>query len=142
MIEFQGEEAMAHVRAETWKRIQAAGVYTQNKIMEVLNVPNSGERRKRTRNTAVGKKGSSYTVYANPSRPGEPPHKITGFLQGNVAIEEHPGELRVRVGIRDNAYYGIFLEEGTKNMDARPFLKFVITAYRPQIAAMADGVIR
>jgi len=49
------------------------------------------------------------------SEPGEPPRKITGFLQRNVTMRVHPGGDRVDVGLFKNAIYGYYLERGIRN---------------------------
>jgi hypothetical protein len=89
------------------ERMLRAALYFQTAHKQNLNTPNSGVRHRRTRNTAAGKKGSSYTTYDNPSRPGEFPHKITGQGQAGVMYgPETPEEvidktdMVVRIGHR------------------------------------------
>lgn len=70
-----------------------AMVFFQTTHMQKLNVPNTGVSVKRKHDTRqiIGmsivtgfKKGSTYTIYPNPSKPGEYPRKITGQGQAGV----------------------------------------------------------
>jgi HK97 gp10 family phage protein len=71
---------------------------------------------------------------ANPSQPGDPPHKQTGHLRRSVAHEVDATSLTARVGT--NVRYGRFLELGTSNMEARPWLRRALNEMMPQIKAM------
>ncbi len=133
------DEAQEQVNAEAWNRLRQATVFFHGTVQQVLNVPNTGERRKRTRNTVAGRKGSQYTVYPNPSLPGEPPRKRTGWLQRNVVYRFVKAELRALVGITVNAPYGLFLELGTRMMDARPWLAATLRKVWPQLQTILGG---
>jgi HK97 gp10 family phage protein len=53
------------------------------------------------------------------SRPGEPPNVDTGALRNSIRWEEEaPGTVYVMDGVE----YGAYLELGTENMAARPFM--------------------
>lgn len=58
---------------------------------------------------------------SNPSKPGEPPHKQKGDLRASVTHERDGSRLLFRVGT--NKEYGRWLELGTANMAARPWLR-------------------
>jgi hypothetical protein len=60
--------------------------------------------------------------YDQPSKPGEPPRKRTGFGQLNVAMEFDASKPRGRIGETANAAYMIYLQFGTKHIAARPWL--------------------
>ncbi len=120
-----------------WQGLQRATVYAQAQLMQALNVPNSGERRKRTRNTSAGTKGSTFTVYPYPSRPGEPPRKRTGWLQAHVQYRLDRPTLSSTLGVGQNALYGIFLDLGTRTVAARPWLLATVNKVLPQLAALA-----
>jgi len=53
-----------------------------------------------------------------PSRPGAHPHKDSGFLSDNFDIIREGHKLFLRT-----PQYGIYLETGTKNMAARPWIR-------------------
>ena len=61
-----------------------------------------------------------------PSAPGEPPHKVTGFLQTNIGWIS-PRVLMRRIGTgqgsKSSVGYAFFLEFGTRFMAARPWLR-------------------
>lgn len=91
-----------------------AVVHYHNKLQESLNVSAGPRRVKRVRDTSHtamgGPVGSSYTVYDNPSKIGEPPHKRTGNLQRNVKYELDKKNGVARIGVTPSALYGIFHE--------------------------------
>lgn len=60
--------------------------------------------------------------YPPASAPGEYPHKRTGNLRRSIDIWVNRKTLEGYVGPTEDAPYGIFLEYGTRKMDARPFL--------------------
>lgn len=79
---------------------------------------------------AQGQKGRGKLMYgAFPSRPGEPPHKQTGRLQTSIASER--SGLEARVGT--NLQYGRWLELGTRDVEARPWLRPAFNALVPAI---------
>lgn len=129
-LHWNGNEAHKFVVSAGWDGIRRAAHRYWEVLVQVLNVPNSGVRTK-------GRSGKSHTVYPNPSRPGEPPHKRTGFLQRNVKEEFDAPNLTARVGVTVNARYGLFLELGTKRMAARPWLLATLRNCWGQLTALA-----
>ena len=61
------------------------------------------------------------TVWLTPSKPGDPPHIRTGLLKSSIGHDFQEGGLVGRVGT--DLKYGKFLELGTVNMEARPYLR-------------------
>jgi hypothetical protein len=59
-------------------------------------------------------------VGLDPSKPGEPPKKVTGHLQRMIMHELDRSKGKARVGT--NVVYGKFLELGTRIMRRRPWL--------------------
>lgn len=55
------------------------------------------------------------------SVPGQPPSRDKGNLYNSVVVTSSKGVIRVRT-----VNYGLFLEGGTSNMDARPFVRPVL----------------
>jgi len=121
------EAATADLRQRAWEGLARAVVHLHTRLLERLNVPNTGTR---------GRRGG--TVYRNPSRPGEPPRKITGWLQRNVVYELDVGGLKARVGLAANATYGAYLELGTHRVRPRPWLLSTLEQERPYMAALAS----
>ena len=61
------------------------------------------------------------------SSPGYPPNVDTGALSGSIHVRRSgPLERTVEDGVE----YGLFLEEGTSNMEARPWMTPAIEAWR------------
>src|SRR5579862_4417139 len=121
-LHWQGDQAIAEVKALGWERLQRVVAFYWTAVTEALSVSNPRVPRTRTRTTKNGAKGSTYATYPTPSKPGEPPRKRTGWLQRNVLYELDEATLTAKVGITTNARYGLFLELGTRKMLARPFL--------------------
>ena len=118
--------AAAQLRQRQLRALQRATVYLWQHLQQVLNVPNTGQRRKRK----YGR--GSYTVYPNPSKPGEAPRKRTGFLQRNVKYDIDRKNISARVGVTENARYGAYLE---LLMD-RPWLLVTARRLMPQMVRM------
>ena len=123
--------------------LERAIVFLHTQVLHALNVPNTGSRVKRVRGPLQGKgkrkTRGSYTVYANPSKPGEAPRKRTGFGQRNVrySIDKKTGT--GRVGVSVNAAYMAYLEVGTSKVAARPWLLATVKKFLPQIQAILFG---
>ena len=113
-----------------WEKLVRMTEFFWGHLLQALNVPNSGVRVKR-------RGGGTRTVYPNPSKPGEPPRKRTGWLQRHVQREYDKASLTSRVGVQRNALYGIFLELGTRRMAARPWLLATLNKVRTQLEAIA-----
>lgn len=71
---------------------------------------------------------------ANPSSPGEPPHKQYGHLRRSVATEVDSATLVGRVGT--NLNYGRWLELGTRLMAARPWLRRALRENQARIKSI------
>jgi hypothetical protein len=56
----------------------------------------------------------------HPSKPGQYPRKVTGWLRRNVVMEVDLPSMRARIGT--NVPYGVYLELGTRKMAKRPFM--------------------
>lgn len=123
-LKWDGEKCTAVIRAEMKRRIAACCIVVFNHAKKLLNVEGTGT-------SGTGK--SSRLVYgANPSAPGEPPHKQRGRLIGSLAFEI--SELLGRVGT--NYKVGRWLELGTKRVAARPWLRRALLECRQIIRAI------
>ena len=119
-VRWNGDRLAAQVRAEMGRRLDACRVEVANHAKELVGVEGAekttvtvtdarGRKRKRTR----------LRYGANPSAPGEPPHKQTGRLQSSITSERE--DLVARAGT--NVTYGRSLELGTSRMAPRPWLR-------------------
>ncbi len=97
-------------------KILLAANHYLNQLQARLNIPNSGVRVRRQRNTVGGRKGSQYTIYPNTSRPGEYPRKATGTGAANLLYEPTTIEgviaagLKVRIGVKTGGKHLAILE--------------------------------
>lgn len=66
------------------------------------------------------------------SNPGDPPNTDTGRLVQSIKFDFQDGGLTGRVGT--NLKYGAWLEFGTKNMKARPWLSTAVSMTAKQVA--------
>ncbi len=62
-------------------------------------------------------------VGGTPSSPGEPPRVQTGNLRSSISTNRLPQSDIYVVGPTRTAFYGKFLEFGTRSMSARPFMR-------------------
>jgi HK97 gp10 family phage protein len=105
------------------------------------------------RNTAVqsinqgSKSGVTYEKY-NPRRThksssaGQPPATDTGFLVQNIIIVMDIADKGLSANVESRANYSTFLEFGTRNMGARPFMQPALEENRAKIRRLAKQIIR
>ena len=140
---------MARVRTQVISRnpryAQAAADYTKDLKRLVGTAANM------VRNTAVesiqqgAKSGVVYEKY-NPRRThrasaaGEPPATDTGYLVSNIFTNIDTDGLGASVESR--AGYSSFLEFGTKNMQARPFLFPAMEENKPKIRRLEQQMVK
>lgn len=105
-IDDNSDEAYATVLALGWEGIRRSAHYYWDRIQTALNIPNSGK-------DVPTPWGGTRRVYPNPSLPGEPPRKVTGFGAGNVVEDFDQPNMKARVGIMENADYMAAHELGT-----------------------------
>lgn len=87
-----------------------------------------------TRRTASGT-----LVGLEPSKPGYPPHVLTGRLRQSIAHAVTFEGQAVVGKVGTNVEYAPFLEFGTRRMEARPFLRPTLFRERKRIAAILKG---
>lgn len=126
--DWQGDEFIEGLKAQLGINLEKAAIYLKEKVKMALNEPQAYER-------YVGENGVYYTGLG-PSTPGNPPKKITGFLQRSIAHEMSDDKLSAFVGT--GVVYGLYLETGTVKMAARPFLSSTLLTER----ATVDQIIR
>lgn len=87
------------------------------------------------------KKGKKKAVFHRASQPGMPPRPDTGDLLRSIIVDARWAEIEVG-SIITNPAYPKWLEEGTKNMDARPWLFPAQTTNVPRIKASMTRMLR
>jgi len=116
--QWNGQNGKKVILDAGWEGLLRAAVFFWQSVTHALNMPNTG-RTIKGRGPAGQKK--SFTVYTNPSKPGESPHKITGWLQRHIQYWRDKDNLIIRVGLAVGAIYGLYLELGVKGgKDIRP----------------------
>ena len=119
-FKWNGKELERLVVVHIGKNMAAACFVLVNHLKQLVNVE------------GAGLKGKSLSYGANPSAPGDPPHKQTGRLLGSITFEI--SNLVARVGT--NVKYGRWLELGTKYIKARPWLRRGLFEMRAAIAKL------
>lgn len=136
---WDGAKMMAHFRAEMQRRIYVCTILVRNHWRELTNTAGTARAsraivvRKRDGTTRRLKKGA--LIYgANPSKPGDPPHKQKGELLRSEDFEL--ANLIGRVG--SNLKKLLWLEFGTKYMKARPSLRRALREKQAEITAILN----
>lgn len=93
-------------------------------------------RSKKTKKGTVKK-----AVFHRASQPGMPPRPDTGGLLQSIIVDARFAEVEVG-SIITNPAYPVFLEKGTDNMDARPWLWPAQAANAPRIKAAMTRALR
>ena len=91
------------IQARLVRGAEVASVWLRQKIMVSISRPNPD--------------GS------NPSAPSEPPKRVTGTLRSSIAQDVRADGSDVVARIGTNVPYGRYLEQGTRKMAARPYLR-------------------
>ena len=111
-MKWHGEEAMRRIRTEAGNRVDMAARFVRDRAKELVS---------RDQPVRIYAKGAGRSRKGlDPSKPGEPPKKVTGHLRMNIKKEPTPINMVTRVGT--NVPYGKHLELGTRKMAARPWL--------------------
>lgn len=119
-LKWNGGQALATIKAKTTERLRRATLFLWEEVVKALNVGNPAP-------------------HLNPSLPGRPPRKRTGILQRNVLYEIDEAQGQAKVGITPMAFYGVFLEYGTKKMQARPFMLATLEKNEDRLKEILDG---
>ena len=133
------DEFRRELRQATAEGLQRAGVYLHRQCVQAVSKSAGPKSFKRKRNTVAGKKGSRYTKFMRPSKPGESPHARTGHGRSSIVFEFNGSQVdpRVRVGVRKNAIYMAYLELGTRRVRPRPWLKSMLDRHRATLVRLA-----
>ena len=128
VLKINDDEFKRHIQRATAAGLQRAGIYLHSACVRAVNKSNTHRHvAKFTAKQSAGRGGQKTgVVYENMHNAyaGQPPFKRTGVGQSNVVYEynDNPLAPAVRVGVRKNALYMIFLELGTRRIRARPWL--------------------
>lgn len=138
------EQFRAQIPRASRQGLMLAGRYMMREHMEAVSVPNTGVSVKRKRDTSAGKKGSSYTIYPHPSKPGEYPRLRTGAGRSNVFAKDGGGAANpwTRVGVGANGIHLFWLESGTRYLARRLGLIQTLTDHRQRMGEIALGPIK
>lgn len=162
-MEWNGENYIREMNRKVGERVQAAAFHLVTRIRENISVAgtrvaasgftgrgvsyeraNVGEERLEIIPNAFGVKGKRYRkgrrIYgANPSKPGEFPHKQFGVLRRSIAQDYAPETVTARVGTPLS--YGKYLELGSKKMAARPYLRRTLAEEQQKIEEIILGSV-
>lgn len=125
-VNWNDRKALRRYRSSIKRGVRAATIVIANDVTVQVN------RGQKTR--ASGKK--QRRVGLDPSRPGEPPKKVTARLQGGIDTQE-PEVLVDRITGRagTSVAYSRHLEFGTrKGLDARPHWRPALIRLRPVLS--------
>lgn len=127
----------AAIEREMARRVRVCCILVWNHAKTLVNKEGTG--RGAGGRTSTGRFKARRLVYgANPSRPGEPPHKQRGRLLASIAWEVEG--LVGRVG--SNLSYARHLELGTRRLAARPWLRRALAEKTPEILAIMKAPMR
>lgn len=132
-LHWNGDQIANQIESTAWERFQKMIKFFWQEIQEAITIPNTGVSVKRQK-----PRRGSYTIYPNPSLPGEPPRKRTGWLAKHVQYEFDRVNTSARVGLADNAKYGLWLELGTMIMAARPWLLATLNKLRARMQSIME----
>ena len=142
-ITLHDEEFNRNFRKATAAGIQRAGVFLHSACIRETNKSNVHRHTaKFTASQRAGRGGQKTgVVYENMHNAyaGQPPFKRTGVGQSNIVYEYNDNDRApaVRVGVRENALYMLFLEVGTGRVMPRPWLLATLRKNMAMLARLA-----
>lgn len=96
-MNWSGPQALAQIKAEVNKRIEAGCVLIQNDLKQVLSVPAPRKR-------VLSKSGVIYYRATTPAIPGAPPRKLSGRQRSSITREMDRENLSGKVGTNVKPY--------------------------------------
>jgi hypothetical protein len=142
-IQFHDDALKQNLMKAAAEGLKRAGVFFHSACVRVVNKGNPYRHRvkfapKQSAARGGQKTGTVYENRANEDA-GQPPFKRTGFGQSNIVFEfnEDPLAPAVRVGVRKNALYLIFLDLGTSRIRPRPWLLETYKQHETEIKRLA-----
>ena len=136
-LRWNGKQVEARIAAEMRRRLSACSIAVANYAKQLINTEGTIRRAKTTYHVIkdydiVVKRKGTLKYGANPSAPGDPPHKQHGRLLGSIAWELVGMVARVGTNVK----YGRWLELGTARMAARPWLRVALRQTQSFIKAV------
>lgn len=129
-MQWFGAQVTKNVKGMTRRRLELAGRFAQNEIRKAVSKVGKGGQKGRDA------KGKFTKAKRSSSPPGDYPFKQTGFFRSNINTFFDAPRFRQLVGVAATAFYGRFLEFGTKHMDPRPWLYRTLRRIQPQIKSI------
>ncbi len=130
------EKFLRALRAAELKATKVMGLRAVQLIQLAVNTSAQPTTVKVKRRTKGGNKFTR-TIYINPSKPGEPPHKRTGEGQRSIAMQMVRGQARARVGYRPAGKHMLFHE-----LKDRPHLVATVKKNRLKIGKLGLKTLR
>lgn len=117
---WRGDTAMKLIEAGSYEKLYALGEDIVSEVKEFISQPGTGKFYKKSR-----------TVWYQASAPGFPPTVKTGELKVSVghAVVSERNTVYLLVGTTED--YGVYLEVGTRYMEARPWLRTILVKLSP-----------
>ena len=129
-VKWYGPQVTTEVKKITADKLERAARGFRDFLREKVSVPNTA--------TLTGPGGKHTQLRgANPSEPGEYPHKLTGQLRRNINMECDPTVMIARIGT--NVLYGKFLELGTRLMEPRPWMSRGLMEFASRIKRIMES---
>lgn len=142
-LDWHGDAIMQATKEAAAEGLLAAAVFFENTLRQKVSVPSPFYTVKRTRDTRAGKKGTSYRVYYDPSRPGEYPKLRTGL--GRNALTHQP---ETRAEVVANGYVRVGYVYGDHHLlmlemeQDRKGLIDLLDELRPQLSELATAAFK
>ena len=121
-LNIKPEKVIAKAGELLEKNMRIATIWLRDRVKVKLNV---GQPVRITKSGAI--------IGLDPSRPGEPPHKITGQLQNSIGQRVDRTATGIVGVVGTSLKKGRWLELGTSMMAARPYLRVTLVENRRRI---------
>lgn len=135
-VYIQDTPTAENIQQRAMTLLLAAAQIVRNRAIVLVSRPARRIRRKRSRSTSRGPRGSQYTIYEG-SLPGQPPQVRRGHGRASIAVELDQAAMVARLGVRQNAAYMAWLEVGTDRVAPRPWLTRAVRECTPQLMRLS-----
>lgn len=139
-VTYRGDQVYGEMQRNVRDAIRRSAVMLHSRCQVLTSTPAKRIRKKRTRRTINGPKGSQYTEFVA-SRPGQPPALRTGSGRSGVRMEIAGDGLSAKVGPAKATGYMAILQIGSKQISPRPWLSRAMREVKPAVKTLLEAAL-
>lgn len=137
--EWNAREVLDDVRGDLGVALMRGAGVMVSRIKKRIRLP--GPKRTAGRKLRASYGDAKAMLRARASKPGEPPRFRTGNLFRSISAERSDQGATPVVLVGSNLPYSLYLEKGTRKMEARPYIESTFKLHKDEIIAAIVGTM-